>query len=102
MESENTPLPEPSGALVPPPRNPPTALAVATPPPPRRPPRNPLERFREDPRTRRFVDNAITTMFDTADALGDGIARVFGLRPRSTTSMTPTTPPAPTRADPVD
>jgi hypothetical protein len=101
MESENTPLPEPSGALVPPPRNPPTALAVSTPPPPRRP-RNPLERFREDPRTKRFVDNAITTIFDTADALGDGIAKVFGLRPRSTSSVTPTAPPTPTRADPVD
>ena len=93
MASENTPLPEPSGALVPPPRHPPTALAVATPPPPRRP-RNPLELFRDDPRTKRFVDDAITAIFDRADALGDGIARVLGLRPKP--------PTAPTRADPVD
>ena len=93
MESDRTPTPEPSGSLVPPPRNPPTALAVATPPPPRRP-RNPLERFREDPRTKRFVDNAITAIFDRADELGDSIAKVFGLRPKTAVTTT--------RPDPVD
>lgn len=94
MESDNAPLPEPSGSLVPPPRYPPTALAVATPPPPRRPPRNPLERFRDDPRTKRFVDNAITAIFDRADELGDSIAKVFGLRPKTAVTTT--------RSDPVD
>ena len=93
MESEHAPVPETSGALLPPTRHPPTALAVATPPPPRRP-RSPLERFQADPRTRRLVDNAIEFVFDRADAIGDGIASLFGLRPK---------PPAvPTRSDAVD
>ena len=93
MESENVPQPQPAGSLVPPPRHPPTALAVTTPPPPRRP-RNPLERFREDPRTQRFVDNAITAIFDRADAVGDSIAGLLGLRSRA--------PAPPTRSDAVD
>ena len=93
MESDNAPVPEPAGSLVPPPRHPPTAHAVATPPPPRRP-RNPLERFREDPRTKRFVDNAITAIFDRADEIGDGIARALGLRPKP--------PVAPSQSDAVD
>src|SRR5688572_1640458 len=100
MESESTPLPEPGSSLVPPPRQPPTALAAATPNPPRRP-RNPLERFRDDPRTKRFVDNAITAIFDRADELGDGIARALGLRPQSSVvPVAPATPPA--RSDAVD
>ena len=93
MESEQTPLPETAGSLLPPTRHPPTALAVATPPPPRRP-RSPLDRFQADPRTRRFVDSAIDLVFDRADALADGIATLFGLRPK---------PPAtPARSDAVD
>ena len=94
MESEHTPPPEPSSSLVPPPpRHPPTALAVTTPPPPSRR-RNPLERFRDDPRTKRFVDNAVTAIFDRADAIGDGIAEALGLRPRA--------PSPPARSDAVD
>lgn len=93
MESEHNPPPEPSSSLVAPPRHPPTALPVATSPRPART-RNPLERFRDDPRTRRFVDNAITVIFDRADAIGDGIAHALGLRPQS--------PPPPARSDAVD
>ena len=93
MVPDDAPLPEPSGSLLPPTRHPPTALAVATPPPPRRP-RSPLERLQADPRTRRLVDNAITFVFDRADAIGDGIAKIFGLRPKP--------PASPARTDIVD
>ena len=93
MESDHAPIPESSGSLLPPTRHPPTALAVSTPPPPRRP-RSPLDRFQADPRTRRLVDNAISFVFDRADAIGDGIAKVLGLRPQP--------PVAPTRSDAVD
>ena len=96
MEADDTPLPSPSGSLLPPTRHPPTALAVATPPPPRRP-RSPLERFQADPRTKRFVDTAISFVFDRADALGDGIARALGLRPSP-----PAAPGTPSRSDAVD
>lgn len=92
MESDSTPLPEPSGSLLPPTRHPPTALAVATPPPPRRP-RSVHERLTADPRTRRFVDDAISFVFDRADAIGDEIAKLFGLRPKPA-------PPAPPAAQP--
>ena len=93
MMPDDTPLPEPNGSLLPPTRHPPTALAVSTPPPPRRP-RSITERLQADPRMRRMVDNTIEFVFDRADALGDEIAKVFGLRPA---------PPAPpTRSDAVD
>ena len=90
---DDAPLPETSGSLLPPTRHPPTALAVSTPPPPRRP-RSLQDRLQSDPRTRKLVDNAIAFVFDGADALGDGIAQIFGLRPRS--------PTPPVRQDAVD
>ena len=97
MMPDDTPLPEPGGSLLPPTRHPPTALAVATPPPPRRP-RSLNERLQADPRARRLVDNAVEFVFDRADAIGDGIAQIFGLRPSP-----PAPPPAPfTRSDAVD
>lgn len=97
MTPDDTPMPEPSGSLLPPTPRPPTALAIATPPPPRRP-RSLHERLQADPRTRRLVDNAIEFVFDRADAIGDEIARVFGLR-----SSLPAPPAAPlTRSDAVD
>ncbi len=94
MNPDDAPLPEPSGSLLPPTRHPPTALAVATPPPPRRP-RSIHEKLQADPRTRRLVDNAIGFVFDRADAIGDEIAKFFGLRPRQVS-------PAPPRSDRVD
>ena len=93
MDSEDAPLPEPSGSLLPPTRHPPTALAVSTPPPPRRS-RSIHDLMNADPRTRRFVDNAISFVFDRADAIGDGIASALGLRPKLAS------PPA--RSDVVD
>ena len=92
MDRDDVPLPEPSGSLLPPTPRPPTALAVATPPPRR--PRALQDWLEADPRTRRLVDNAIGFVFDRADAIGDGIAKVLGLRPA------PVAPPA--RTDAVD
>ena len=89
MLPDDTPLPDPSGSLLPPTRHPPTALAIATPPPPRRP-RSISDRLQSDPRARRLVDNAVEFVFDRADAIGDGIAKLFGLRPQP-----PASPPAP-------
>ncbi|MEP6620818.1 MAG: hypothetical protein ABJE47_15945 [bacterium] len=63
---------QPDGALTPPPRVPPTAIATSAPLPPR-----PLIRERR-PRVdlRALVNGAL----DRLDTLGDGIAAVVGLR----------------------
>jgi hypothetical protein len=84
MDSDDTPLPDPSGALEPPRRNPPTALAVESPPPPRPPrsARSVLATLQNDPRAKRLVDNALNTMFDAADSIADEIAGFLRLRPR--------------------
>lgn len=79
MVSDDAPLPDPRGALDPPDRKPPTAIAVATPPPPR-PPRSVRNALQSDPRTRRLVDNAIRVVFDAADNIADEIASLFRLR----------------------
>jgi hypothetical protein len=73
MIEDFLPEPEPSGALVPPPRNPPTALATADALPPRRPSRaiTPREGI-----LRSFVQ----TTLDSLDSLGDTIAGAIGLR----------------------
>ena len=71
-----TPPTEPSGALVPPPRVPPTAVATATPePPPLRPTRRPLMR------RSRFVE-LIRETLDAVDDLADTVAEGLGLRPQ--------------------
>jgi hypothetical protein len=68
MSDESQPLPEPGGALVPPPIHPPTALAAPAPLPSRR---------RDEPVTlARLVDSAL----DVLDAVGDSIAGAVGLR----------------------
>jgi hypothetical protein len=67
------PEPEPSGALVPPPRNPPTALATAAPLLPRRPSR--VISPRED-----FFRGLVQSTLDSLDSLGDTIAGAIGLR----------------------
>ena len=82
MVSDDAPLPDPSGALEPPNRQPPTALSVATPQPPR-PPRSIRNALQSDPRTRQFVDGAIRVMFDAADNLADEIADFIRLRPKT-------------------
>jgi hypothetical protein len=81
MVSDDAPLPDPSGALDPPDRKPPTAVATTAPQPPR-PPRSFRHALESDPRTRQFVDNAIRVMFDAADTVADEIATLFRLRKR--------------------
>ncbi|MEO6528966.1 MAG: hypothetical protein ABIP93_20275 [Gemmatimonadaceae bacterium] len=73
MNDELMPEPEPSGALVPPPRHPPTAIATAAPLPPSRPTRaiTPREGFFRD---------LVQTTLNTLDEVGDSIARAIGLR----------------------
>ena len=72
-----TPPTEPSGALVPPPRVPPTAVSTATPePPPLRPERQPYMRQRG--RAAQFLRQTLDAVDELADNLADGL----GLRPR--------------------
>jgi hypothetical protein len=73
MIDDILPEPEPAGALVPPPRNPPTALATSDALPPR------SERRAISPRDgtlRRLVDTALNTL----DSVGDRVAHAIGLR----------------------
>jgi hypothetical protein len=75
MDDDRIPETQPSGALVPPPRVPPTAVATAAPLPPRRPipPRPPASLGAS---LRGFLSAAL----DRLDALGDRIADAAGLR----------------------
>ncbi len=71
------PQTEPSGALVPPPRVPPTAVALATPdPPPLRPSRVPY--LRRTGSVAQFVQRTL----DAVDELADTVAEGLGLRAR--------------------
>ena len=70
---ERLPDPEPSGALVPPPVHPPTALATAAPLPPRRRDDDLLE-------ARGLVERAVDRALDALDSVGDSIAAAVGLR----------------------
>ena len=66
------PEPQPAGALVPPPRNPPTAIATAA-----LPPERPSREIRPRERSfRLFVQEAL----DALDDVGDSIAHAIGLR----------------------
>lgn len=69
---ERTPEPQTSGALAPPPRHPPTAVATAAPLPPRRP--TPA-RIRPS-----GFRGLVSAAFDAMDRLGDRIADAVGLR----------------------
>ena len=73
MDDERLPEPEPSGALVPPPVHPPTALATAAPLPPRRTPDDALE-------VRNFLTRVVERALDALDRAGDSIANAVGLR----------------------
>ena len=73
MSDDSVLEPQPGGALVPPPRTPPMALAAATPLPPIRPRSEGIE----GPRSLlRLVDAAL----DVLDAVGDRVAVMVGLR----------------------
>jgi hypothetical protein len=69
MHEDQAPDTQPSGALVPPPRIPPTSVATAAPVPPR--PLGPRSR------TRSPFQAAIATILDGLDLLGDRIAQVL-------------------------
>ena len=74
IDDERIPEPEPSGALVPPPHLPSTALAAAAPVPPRR--------WDDDDviATRNFFARVVRSTFDALDNVGDSIATAIGLR----------------------
>jgi hypothetical protein len=73
MDDARVPEPEPSGALVPPPIHPPTALATAAPLPPRRRPDDAIG-------ARNVVARMIERALDALDRAGDSIAGAVGLR----------------------
>jgi hypothetical protein len=73
MDDERLPEPQPSGALVPPPVYPPTALATAAPLPPRR-------RDEDVEQARNLVARLVTRTLDALDTVGDSIAAAVGLR----------------------
>ena len=73
MEDARLPETEPSGALVPPPTHPPTALATAAPLPPRRWEDDAIE-------ARNVLVRAVERTLDALDRVGDSIADAVGLR----------------------
>ena len=73
MEDARLPETEPSGALVPPPTHPPTALAAAAPLLPRRRPDDATDAATL---IARFVERTL----DALDRVGDSIASAVGLR----------------------
>jgi hypothetical protein len=73
MTNDHLPEPQPSGALVPPPHGPVTAIATSAPLPPRRPSRTITPR-------EGFFRGLVQTTLDTLDRVGDNIAGAIGLR----------------------
>ena len=73
MIDDHLPETQPSGALVPPPHGPTTAIATSAPLPPHRPSR--AVSPRED-----FFRGLVQSTLDTLDRVGDSIAGAIGLR----------------------
>ena len=73
MDDARLPESEVSGALVPPPSHPPSALAIAAPVPPRRWEDDVLD-------VRDLLARTIERTLDTLDNVGDSIAAAVGLR----------------------
>lgn len=71
---EYSPETQPSGALTPPPRNPPTAVATSAPLPPREPGSHVV------PRRRKGLRALFESALDSLDSLADRIAAATGLR----------------------
>lgn len=71
MTDAYSPEPEPGNALVPPPRNPPTAIATSAPLPPRRP----SPTVRPD-----LLRGLVNSALDALDRVGDTIATAIGVR----------------------
>jgi hypothetical protein len=74
IDDERIPETEPTGALVPPPPMPSTALAAATPLPPRRWDDEDVIAARD------FFARVVRRTFDALDTVGDSIASAVGLR----------------------
>ncbi len=84
MASDDQPLTEPRGALVPPNRRPPTAVGTdaTVPPVPPRPPRRDV--YVEHHRTFHFAPDLkrlITSVLDAVDTIADIVATELKLRP---------------------
>jgi hypothetical protein len=75
IEDERSPDPQPSGALVPPPHLPSTALAATAPVPPRR-----WDDDNDVIAARNFFARVVRSTFDALDNVGDSIASAIGLR----------------------
>jgi hypothetical protein len=73
MDDARVPETQPSGALVPPPTHPPTALATAAPLPPRR-------RADDEIDARSVFARVVERTLDALDRAGDSIAAAVGLR----------------------
>ena len=74
IDDERIPDPEPSGALVPPPSYPSTALATSAPLPPRHRRDDDLIAARD------LFTRVVQRTFDALDTVGDSIAAAVGLR----------------------
>jgi hypothetical protein len=74
------PAPEPRGDLVPPPRNPPTAVGASTPSRQPQPPRPLLSEIYNPSALLAFLTSAITSTLDVLDAAGDAVAERLGIR----------------------
>lgn len=79
MMDESSPRPEPGGALVPPPRVPPAALATLPDPVPPRPIRDRHGASSRGP-LRELVEKLLAGTFDTLDSAGDAVAHALGIR----------------------
>jgi hypothetical protein len=75
FEDDFTPRTQPSGARVPPPKIPGTAIATASPAP--LPPRRSRETYIEDPNA---VRRLVARMLDAVDSVADTVAEGLGLR----------------------
>lgn len=73
MDDERLPEPQPSGALIPPPTYPPSALATAAPLPPRPWADDSIE-------ARDILVRVLDRTLDALDRVGDSIAAAVGLR----------------------
>lgn len=78
--AEDTPPTEPEGALIPPPRKPPTALGAAAESFPPNPARFSEPWRRPGWRRRTKFAQLATEIFDTLDGIADRIAKQLGLR----------------------